>query len=540
MALRHIEPAGRIQGGPVQIGVAARSRARLRRPDSPAPARGTRHRWALCHTTVNRLPRFSAVIPGGTPPWTRPSSSVDRSCTLSASRRGHDAPARPRRRPRRRPRSAPGRRSTRRPARSRWRRTDPRPRWRPARRRTPPATVIPSTSGSPPRDMFTNSAPPSAVPSGAPSTPYFRSSRIASPRTMRARRAAPVGLALLGLELEETRVAAVVERAGSTAALTAQPGSRSCWQSRNRQPAASAAMSSKASATSVSQSCSSRMPGVSMISPPRARATSWRCTLVWRPRASHSRTSPVGSRSSPMRRLTIDDLPAPDGPRRATVRPGARYASRSASGASARVLIDVDRHARQRPTPPRRGTAAASSTRSDLFSTTHGARAAAARQHQIALDGVRLHVDVQAEHDEDDVDVRGDDLFLRLAAGGLAREPRGARQHLADLAARARRGPSRTATQSPTTGSACRPSARCFIRPADSARISPSAVRTRNTWLCSRTTRPGTRPAAACAANAPSRAASSRNRPASDGDSQGLPPLNIPWSPPTRARAGPS
>ena len=49
-------------------------------------------------------------------------------------------------------------------------------------------------------------------------------------------------------------------------------------------------------------------------------------------------------------------------------------------------------------------------------------------QHQIALQPPRIVVAVEAHHDEDDVDIGGDDLLLGELAGGLAREVRPAWQ----------------------------------------------------------------------------------------------------------------
>ena len=71
------------------------------------------------------------------------------------------------------------------------------------------------------------------------------------------------------------------------------------------------------------------MPGVSTSNPPPGRRTSSRLTVVWRPLASPERTSPVSRTSSPTRALTSVDLPAPDSPSRATVRPRPNIASTS-------------------------------------------------------------------------------------------------------------------------------------------------------------------------------------------------------------------
>ncbi len=73
-----------------------------------------------------------------------------------------------------------------------------------------------------------------------------------------------------------------------------------------------------------SQSCSSRIPGVSRTSPPPGSSTSWRCVVVWRPSPSSSRIVCVASSSSPASVFTSVDLPTPEEPSSAIVRPGAR------------------------------------------------------------------------------------------------------------------------------------------------------------------------------------------------------------------------
>ena len=54
------------------------------------------------------------------------------------------------------------------------------------------------------------------------------------------------------------------------------------------------------------------------------------------------------------------------------------------------------------------------------------------RDEQIAFDPARVEVAVEPDDEEDDVDVRGDDLFFGAIAGRAAREAARARQHRTD------------------------------------------------------------------------------------------------------------
>ena len=105
--------------------------------------------------------------------------------------------------------------------------------------------------------------------------------------------------------------------------------------------------------------------------------------------------------------------------------------------------------------------------------------AAFPRGHQIALDAARIEIVIEAGHQEDDVDVGGDDLLLGGIAGGAAREARRARQDGADPRVAASPGAASTATQSPTAGKSARPAASCRSRPDTRARLSPSGAITR-------------------------------------------------------------
>ena len=189
---------------------------------------------------------------------------------------------------------------------------------------------------------------------------------------------------------------------------------------------------------SVSQSCSSRMPGVSMMTPPAARMTSCRCTLVCRPRESHGRTSPVGNRSSPTSRLTMDDFPTPDGPSSATVWPSPRYALHlihaepglRTEGHDRHVAGDVFRFL---------DTRVHVVCQVGLVQDDHRSCAAAPGRSEIALNPSRLELRGDREHHKHGVDVRSQNLFDSETAGDLARETGPAGQDFADLRPIARR-----------------------------------------------------------------------------------------------------
>ena len=112
-----------------------------------------------------------------------------------------------------------------------------------------------------------------------------------------------------------TRVARARSGRPAAAARTAHPGSCSCLQFRNRHCAATSVRSPNTSSmpAPASQRPSSRVPGVSMISPPPGSSISSRRVVVCRPLPS-ARTSPVASASLPDSRFTSVDLPVPLGP----------------------------------------------------------------------------------------------------------------------------------------------------------------------------------------------------------------------------------
>jgi hypothetical protein len=76
------------------------------------------------------------------------------------------------------------------------------------------------------------------------------------------------------------------------------------------------------------QGSSSRMPGVSINTPPCGRRMSSFQVVVCRPRESFSRTSWVASESLPKSLLISVDLPAPEEPTKAMVVPTERCSSR--------------------------------------------------------------------------------------------------------------------------------------------------------------------------------------------------------------------
>ena len=101
------------------------------------------------------------------------------------------------------------------------------------------------------------------------------------------------------------------------------------------------------------------------------------------------------------------------------------------------------------------------------------------REQQIPLEAPHAEIGVETHHDEYDVDVGGDDLFI-----GHAHQPSCARTRCAEAAPRQSRpcpdpAGARTATQSPTAGNSLRLAARCFNRPETVASRAPRPVQTR-------------------------------------------------------------
>ena len=141
---------------------------------------------------------------------------------------------------------------------------------------------------------------------------------------------------------------------GRTAACRprAPPGSRSPARCRGRSPRSGTALASSSTSPNVSarpsddsQSCSSRSPGVSTTSPPPGSRTSWRCLVVCRPSPSCSRIVCVASSSSPASVFTSVDLPTPDEPSSAIVRPGSEVGADQVEAVAGQARDRVDRHA---------------------------------------------------------------------------------------------------------------------------------------------------------------------------------------------------
>ena len=164
-------------------------------------------------------------------------------------------------------------------------------------------------------------------------------------------------------------------------------------------------------------------PGVSTTSPPPGSRTSWRCRVVWRPSPSCSRIVCVASSSSPASVFTSVDLPTPEEPSSAIVRPGARW-----------------ERIRSRPSPVRleiawtgtpKAIASTSSTLQlvvgaevGLRQHDHGLGAALPGHRHVALQAAEVEVLVQRHDQEDGVDVGGEHLLLRGVQRDLAGELR--------------------------------------------------------------------------------------------------------------------
>ena len=111
-----------------------------------------------------------------------------------------------------------------------------------------------------------------------------------------------------------------------------------------------------------------------------------------------------------------------------------------------------------------------------LVEDHHGSGAAFVGEQQVALEPARVVVAVEAHHQEDGVDVGGDDLFFGELAGDLAGKLAAPRQDGLD-----RRGglAGRRPDRDPVTdcGQGC--SASCRSRPACCACSSPDSAKTR-------------------------------------------------------------
>ncbi len=172
------------------------------------------------------------------------------------------------------------------------------------------------------------------------------------------------------------------------------------------------------------------MPGVSSTTPPSGSGTSSRCEVVCRPRPS-SRTSFVASTSSPTSALTSVDLPTPEDPRSAAVRPWGMY-ERTVSTPSPCGALTAWTGTPNAIDSTSSTYASTSSQRSAFVSRTTGCAPlshASVRNRSIRR---MLKFSVETADDEDDVDVRRDDLRLRLGPRHLADERASPRQDRVD------------------------------------------------------------------------------------------------------------
>ena len=173
------------------------------------------------------------------------------------------------------------------------------------------------------------------------------------------------------------------------------------------------------------------MPGVSISAPPPGSGMSSRCVVVCRPRLSDSRTSAVRRRSSPSRQFTSDDLPTPDDPSSATVRPSARNGR---SGPIPSATPRVHRHHRRRAGDCRGFRQSRGHVGAQVALVQHHHRVGAAfhAQGQVALQPAKVEIAVQSADQEHQVDVGGDRLLVFPPPGRAPREQRAPRQHSFD------------------------------------------------------------------------------------------------------------
>jgi hypothetical protein len=162
-------------------------------------------------------------------------------------------------------------------------------------------------------------------------------------------------------------------------------------------------------------------PGASTSSAPPGRSSSFRSVVVCRPVSSSARMGAVRCSARPASALTSVDLPTPEDPRSASVRPGDSSAASSPSSPSpVYVLIAwIDTpgaEARHRSSRASR-VSPSSPSKSHLLSTTTGSTPPFVRHHEISLDASRAEVTVDRHDDEERIDVRREDLLL----GGATR-----------------------------------------------------------------------------------------------------------------------
>ena len=255
------------------------------------------------------------------------------------------------------------------------------------------------------------------------------------------------------------------------AALTAHPGSCSWEQSPKRQSPASSAISANvlSSTSSSAQSCSSRIPGVSISRAPAGSGTSSRCVVVCRPRP-FALISRVTSSSRPASRLTSVDLPTPDEPSSAIVRPGSRYGSSPSRPSPVSALSAISGTPSATDSTSASSNAGSSAT-STLFATTTGVEplSQAEVRYRSSRRAFRSPPNAVTRNTVSTFAATTCTTVCRPASLRVNAERRGSTASITAL-----RSPSSglTATQSPTAGSSSSPSF-----PAGTPPSRPSSVR---------------------------------------------------------------
>ena len=268
----------------------------------------------------------------------------------------------------------------------------------------------------------------------------------------------------------------------STAASTAQPGSRVWVQSLNRQRRRAPRRRRTPRRAPPSHSCSSRSPGVSITTPPPGSTISSRCVVVCRPSSSSTRVSFVGHQlvaDEPVHERGLADAARAEQHGRLPGSMRARSASHAAPVECADdVDGDADRDGFDLGDHLRRVLEAVGLRQHDLRR-----RAALPDRDEIPLDPARVEIRAERADDERDVDVGGERLRA-ASAGGVADDRAAARQHRPDRT-RPRDRPSRRRRRRGSRGRAVQAGV-CGRR--------PSAVWTSNAARWAAVTRPGTRP----------------------------------------------
>ena len=191
---------------------------------------------------------------------------------------------------------------------------------------------------------------------------------------------------------------------------------------------------------------------MSTSTPPSGRSTSSRAVVVWRPRWSVARTSPVACTSAPTSAFTSVDFPTPDAPISATVRPvagvGAQLVDAGARDGARDDHGRADGGALDRSDIGARSRSGFASARSAFVEHDDRVGAALEREHQLAFEPPEVRTVLERLRDEHGVDVGRDDLRVprRPVHGIAAHERRMAREDRDDvgpLLARRRAAPSR-------------------------------------------------------------------------------------------------